>query len=395
MTDTRDRGKVDFQDVAKLATLPQTSTASADEKSENSGLIHLSALAAGEVAGPDGAGAPSKKPAPATPTQPRQHVVARTAQQDQRPVPGPAQQDLRPVPGPVQQDLRTVPRPQSTPLDSLGSSRMPATRFTTWIALAAGMALGGLMAGVLFATRASSSAETTRTGSTLSQSTQSASLPNGSTNTPGTPIATAAHGAGVEDHPVDPSALPAAPTSDQGRASASASTRQPAGATGPSQTSRSTPTTGTQVAAGGGSGPAAASASVPRPGTDDSLEALIKRSVTGSDHGSGGAQPGGGAIDTAPATPTAGLPAKPAMGAVQGAVGTVLPAARYCLGPDDPVSRATITFKSDGSVQNIAVSGNAAGQPAEGCIRSRLMSARVPPFASPTFTWTVTVRPAS
>jgi hypothetical protein len=83
------------------------------------------------------------------------------------------------------------------------------------------------------------------------------------------------------------------------------------------------------------------------------------------------------------------------MGAVQGAVGTVLPAARYCLGPDDPVSRATITFKSDGSVQNIAVTGNAAGQPAEGCIRSRLMTARVPPFASPTFTWTVTVRPAS
>ena len=89
------------------------------------------------------------------------------------------------------------------------------------------------------------------------------------------------------------------------------------------------------------------------------------------------------------------LPAKPAMGAVQGALGTVLPAARYCLGPDDPVSRATITFKSDGSVQGVTVSGDAAGQPAEGCIRSRLMTTHVPPFASPSFTWTVTVRPAS
>ena len=93
--------------------------------------------------------------------------------------------------------------------------------------------------------------------------------------------------------------------------------------------------------------------------------------------------------------PALNLPQKPAMGAVQGALGTVLPAARYCLGPDDPISRATITFKSDGRVQSIAVSGDAAGQPAEGCIRSRLMAARVPPFASPTFTWTVTVRPAS
>lgn len=92
---------------------------------------------------------------------------------------------------------------------------------------------------------------------------------------------------------------------------------------------------------------------------------------------------------------TGNLPIKPAMGAVQGALGTVLPAARYCLGPDDPVSRAAITFKSDGSVQGVAVTGDAAGQPAEGCIRSRLMAARVPPFTSPTFTWTVTVRPAS
>lgn len=101
----------------------------------------------------------------------------------------------------------------------------------------------------------------------------------------------------------------------------------------------------------------------------------------------------GGAEPTASAS--ANLPLKPAIGAVQGAVGTVLPATRYCLGPDDPISHATITFKSDGSVQTVGVAGAAAGQPAEACIRSRLMTARVPPFSNPTFTWTITVRPAS
>jgi hypothetical protein len=125
---------------------------------------------------------------------------------------------------------------------------------------------------------------------------------------------------------------------------------------------------------------------------DDTLEGLIKRAV-----GPGAQTPPPTAVNVAESPRPAGdsLPAKPALGAVQGALGTVLPGARSCLGPDDPVSRATITFKSDGSVQAVAVSGHASGEPAEECIRSRLMAARIPPFASPTFTWTVTVRPAT
>ncbi|MDP9148442.1 MAG: hypothetical protein M3O36_00655, partial [Myxococcota bacterium] len=86
-------------------------------------------------------------------------------------------------------------------------------------------------------------------------------------------------------------------------------------------------------------------------------------------------------------------PLKPAFGAVQGAVGTALPAARACLGPDDPVARATMTFRSDGSVEDVTVAGDAAGKPAEACIRRALLAARLPPFAAPTFTWTTTVRP--
>jgi hypothetical protein len=87
------------------------------------------------------------------------------------------------------------------------------------------------------------------------------------------------------------------------------------------------------------------------------------------------------------------VPLKPSLGAIQGALGTALPAARACLGPDDPISRATVTFRSDGAVASVSVSGGAAGTPAEECIRSALMRARVAPFAQPTFTAPATVRP--
>jgi hypothetical protein len=68
-------------------------------------------------------------------------------------------------------------------------------------------------------------------------------------------------------------------------------------------------------------------------------------------------------------------------------------AARACLGPDDPVSHAQITFQSLGIVQSVAITGGAAGKPAEACVRAALMRAKVGPFAQPTFTYTVTVRP--
>jgi hypothetical protein len=87
------------------------------------------------------------------------------------------------------------------------------------------------------------------------------------------------------------------------------------------------------------------------------------------------------------------VPLKPSQGAIQGSLGAALPSARGCLGPDDPISHATITFKSDGTVQSVGVSGGAAGKPAEACIRTALSRARVAPFAQPTFTATATVRP--
>lgn len=104
-------------------------------------------------------------------------------------------------------------------------------------------------------------------------------------------------------------------------------------------------------------------------------------------------------VDATPAAGNTGpqfaagtVPQKPSQGAVTGAIGAVLGGARACLGPDDPVSRAAITFTSAGTVQNVNVSGGAAGKPAEACIKAALGKAKVAPFAEPTYTANITVR---
>ncbi len=104
-------------------------------------------------------------------------------------------------------------------------------------------------------------------------------------------------------------------------------------------------------------------------------------------------------VDATPAAGSTGpqfaagtVPQKPSQGAVTGAIGAVLPGARACLGPDDPVSRAVITFTSTGTVQSVSVSGGAAGKPAEGCIKAALGKAKVAPFAEATYTAPITIR---
>ena len=107
----------------------------------------------------------------------------------------------------------------------------------------------------------------------------------------------------------------------------------------------------------------------------------------------------GKTVDATPAAGSTGpqfaagtVPQKPSQGAVTGAIGAVLPGARACLGPDDAVSRATITFASAGNVQSVSVSGGAAGKPAEGCIKAALSKAKVTPFAEATYTAPITIR---
>ena len=81
------------------------------------------------------------------------------------------------------------------------------------------------------------------------------------------------------------------------------------------------------------------------------------------------------------------VPQKPSQGQVAGAIAGVLPAARACIGSDDPVVKATVMFKSDGSVQSVSAPGAGAA-----CIKAALSKAKVQPFAEATYSFPVTVR---
>lgn len=86
------------------------------------------------------------------------------------------------------------------------------------------------------------------------------------------------------------------------------------------------------------------------------------------------------------------VPQKPSQGQVAGAVNVVLPAARACLSSDDPISKATVVFQSDGTVQSVTVTGFAAGKSSEGCVKAALTKAKVPAFAEPSYSFPVTIR---
>jgi hypothetical protein len=84
---------------------------------------------------------------------------------------------------------------------------------------------------------------------------------------------------------------------------------------------------------------------------------------------------------------------RPSRGQVASAIGAVLPQARNCFAPDDPISRADVVFASSGEVASMTVSGYAVGKPAEACVRAALRKARVPAFAQASFLVPVTIRP--
>jgi hypothetical protein len=128
----------------------------------------------------------------------------------------------------------------------------------------------------------------------------------------------------------------------------------------------------------------------PAPGGEKGLDALMQQAV-GSPANSPPVQPAT-APGTAPDPAAGSVPLRPSLGAINGALGTAMPAARACVDADAPISHATVTFNSDGSVGNVSVTGWAAGKPAEACIRAALSKARVPPFAQPTYTVPATIR---
>ena len=158
---------------------------------------------------------------------------------------------------------------------------------------------------------------------------------------------------------------------------------------------------------GGAPAPAAAAVAAKAPAKEETPTLSQKDLPTapaGPNGDLGAAMKGAVGADGKPveATPAAGttgpqfaagsVPQKPSQGAVTGALGAVLPSARACLGPDDAVSRASITFTSAGTVQSVGVTGGAVGKPAEACIKGALTKAKLAPFAEPSYTANITVR---
>ena len=131
-------------------------------------------------------------------------------------------------------------------------------------------------------------------------------------------------------------------------------------------------------------------ANIPTGGAGGSGGDLQEAMKTAAGGGTGLGAGGGGGGST---TQAAGNVAqRPSQGQVAGAIGSVMPAAKACLNGDEPMSRATVTFQSDGTVKSVNVTGFAAGKPQEACIKTALSKATVSPFAEATYPVPVTIR---
>jgi hypothetical protein len=354
-TTSRERDRAGFKDLARLANMtPPPSSASSvrsaeisastgekDEKKEweeNSGVINLAAIATSEAEAQE---ARTKAPAVAGSMS---QATKRSAGNEPKPI-----------------------------AEAREAKREEKKKGSPWVAIGGVVAAAAVAAGVFFGMQ-----HTDRAASpaTVALAPQTPANPVAAAQNVAAAAATASPTPPVE-HGVDPSSLPPASTVAVAvHAAAVAVPPKP----GPVTTA---PTQDPALVA-------AIPTATAVPSATASLQAQMQQAagVTSSP-----------TPTAATANPDEGLPApgsvpiKPSQGAIQGSLGAALPSARGCLGPDDPISHATITFKSDGSVQSVGVTGGAAGKPAEGCIRAALSKARVAPFAQPTFTATATVRP--
>lgn len=356
-TRERDRDRASLKDLAKLATapppaassgaffgtpLPRPASSEPEGKQENSGMIHLGALAAAEQAAP--------KSAVALPALDREAMST----------------------------MRSVAPPPSTKPEV----KVKAARKSPWVAMGGVVAAAAVAVGVFFGMqRAQRSAPAAVALATPPAATAAATTPV--TTKPAT--APAAAPAAPADQGVDPSTLPQAQAAaTTSRAPSGSGVARPSGAaTAITPAPTVAPTLVASVP------PAAAPAP---PSSEQSLQNLMQQAAGSSPTATAAAAPAA-TSDTASDVAPGSVPIKPSQGAIQGALGAALPGARACLGADDPISHATVTFKSDGSVQSVGISGGAAGKPSEACVRSALMKARVAPFAQPTFTASATVRP--
>jgi len=141
--------------------------------------------------------------------------------------------------------------------------------------------------------------------------------------------------------------------------------------------------------------PAGASSTVATMGAAKAEKVVLEEErSTGGPSPAGAAKPGTTpGLKPAEMNANGGIADRPSSGAAQAAVGAVLGAARSCIAGQAQGSSATLVFGSSGEVTNVSVGGPAVGTPAAGCIQSALKKARVQPFAAPSFSLGVTIRP--
>lgn len=135
--------------------------------------------------------------------------------------------------------------------------------------------------------------------------------------------------------------------------------------------------------------PATATKEAPKGGPVGTLDEEMKKAVGGSDLPSAPQDDG--------AKPAAGgggnVPEQPSQGNAQAAIRAVMGGAKACVAGATEPTTASVTFGSSGSVQSVSVGGWAAANGKGGCVKSALQGARVSPFAKPTYTVPVNVRP--
>ncbi|HEY4013092.1 MAG TPA: hypothetical protein VGM06_07125 [Polyangiaceae bacterium] len=450
--DSRVRDRIAFQEVARLANAAEPAKPARKDK-EDSGMIDLAALAAGDAAhkagrrsdpdrtppggareedlwrssrdeGPQPSNHPSNPPVsssgvkakpvlgaappatppppqwfPSTPTQSTARLIGDPSTA-WRPPPSREQPPAEPTSSAaVLQAETTRPISVGTSIDAAPRERRGGT---VWIALLGGIGVGALAAVVAFKIHSGGLASWTHAAAPPPEAPKAAAAPPvtvasapgewknadipGAANTHAPPAVPHAASMPEAPHPGAATGGHAFAGTHEWTSKAVVAAASPPAAVEPAA-----------APAPPAPKPAPVAAPAPEPTSQDKLVAMMQKAVRTESGPQEPVAPIPAAAPPAAAAPAnaGNVPVKPAAGAIMGALGTVMPAARYCLGPDDPVSRATITFKSDGSVENVVITGDAAGQPAESCIKARLMEAKVPPFSSPRFTWTVPVRPAN
>jgi hypothetical protein len=87
------------------------------------------------------------------------------------------------------------------------------------------------------------------------------------------------------------------------------------------------------------------------------------------------------------------VPEQPSQGNTAAAIRAVMGGAKACVAGAPEATTASVTFGSSGAVQSVSVGGWAAANGKGACVKSALQGARVSPFAKPSFTVPVTVRP--